>query len=62
MRILMSVTTWDGARIEAALRDYGFLTTVAKDGIEVFECLDLLNHPIVLLETDLPDMRWKIAL
>lgn len=62
MRILMSVTTWDGARIEAGLRDYGMLTTVAKDGIEVFECLDLLNHPVVLIETDLPDMRWKVAL
>ena len=62
MRVLMSVTTWDGARVEAGLRDYGFLTTVAKDGIEVFECLDLLAHPVVLLETDLPDMRWKIAL
>lgn len=62
MRILMSVTTWDGARIEAGLRDNGFMTTVAKDGIEVFECLDLLAHPVVLIETDLPDMRWKIAL
>lgn len=62
MRILMSVTTWDGARIEAGLRDYGIMTTVAKDGVEVFECMDLLNHPVVLLETDLPDMRWKIAL
>jgi DNA-binding response OmpR family regulator len=62
MRILMSVTTWDGARIEAGLRESGFLTSVARDGIEVFESLDLLEHPVVLIETDLPDMRWKVAL
>lgn len=62
MRVLMSVTTWDAARIEAGLRENDFLTTVARDGIEVFECLDLLNHPVVLLETDIPDMRWTVAL
>ena len=62
MRILMSVTTWDGARVEAGLREFGFLSTVARDGIEVFECLDLLNHPVVLLETDLPDMNWRVAM
>ncbi len=62
MRILMSVTTWDGARVEAGLREFGFLTTVARDGIEVFECLDLLAHPVILIETDLPELNWKVAL
>ncbi len=62
MRILMSVTTWDGARMEAGLRENGFQTTTAKDGIEVFECLDLLESPAVILETDLPDLRWRVAL
>ncbi|MEO9821409.1 MAG: response regulator transcription factor [Paracoccaceae bacterium] len=58
----MSVTTWDGARIEAGLREAGFQTTTAKDGIEVFECLDLLDSPAIILETDLPDLRWRVAL
>ena len=62
MRILMSVTTWEGARVEAGLRASGFQTTVAKDGIEIFECLDLLEGPVVLIETDLPDLRWRVAL
>lgn len=62
MRILMSVTTWDGARVEAGLREFGFLTTVARDGVEIFECLDLLAHPVVLVETDLPELNWKVAL
>ena len=62
MRILMSVTTWESARLEAGLRESGFQITAAKDGIEVFESLDLLHHPIVLLETDLPDLRWRVAL
>ena len=62
MRILMSVTTWDGARIEAGLREAGFHTTTAKDGIEVFECLDLLENPAIIMETDLPDLRWRVAL
>ena len=62
MRILMSVTTWDGARVEAGLREFGFLTTVARDGLEIFECLDLLAHPVVLLETDVSEINWKIAL
>ncbi|MEO9515650.1 MAG: response regulator transcription factor [Paracoccaceae bacterium] len=58
----MSVTTWDGARIEAGLREAGFHTTTAKDGIEVFECLDLLENPAIIMETDLPDLRWRVAL
>lgn len=62
MRILMSVTTWDGARVEAGLRDFGFLTTVARDGIEIFDCLDLLAHPVILVETDLPELNWKVAI
>lgn len=62
MRILMSVTTWNGARVEAGLRDLGYLTTTAHDAMEVFECLELIDQPVVLLETDLPDMNWRIAL
>lgn len=62
MRILMSVTTWDGARLEAGLRDEGLQITTAKDGIEIFESLDLLHHPVVLMETHLPDLRWRVAL
>lgn len=61
MRILMSVTTWDGARVEAGLRDDGFMTTVAHDGIEIFECLDLLAHPVVLVETELAGLNWQVA-
>ncbi len=62
MRVLMSVTTWDAARVEAGLRECGLLTTTARDGVEVFESLDMLFSPVVILETDLPDMRWRVAL
>lgn len=62
MRILMSAATWDAASIDVGLRNLGALVTTAHDGIEVFESLDLMDHAVVLLETDLPDIRWRVAL
>ena len=62
MRVLMSVTTWDAERIKADLKKAGFAVTTADDGIAIFECLDLIGHPAVLMETDLPDVAWKVAL
>ena len=62
MRILMSVTTWDSLQIQANLQEQGFLVTAAEDGTAVFESLILLGRPIVILETNLPDMLWAESL
>lgn len=62
MRILMSVTSWDGVRIQSELAALGYPITVANDGIAIFESLDLIGHPVVLVETALPDLRWHVAL
>ena len=62
MRILMSVATWDAVRIQADLQELGFLVTPADDGTAVFESLILLGRPIVILETDLPDVQWTDSL
>jgi DNA-binding response OmpR family regulator len=62
MRVLMSVTSWDSVRLQADLTSMGFPVTAADDGIAIFESLDLLGHPVVLMETDLPDLRWQVAL
>jgi len=62
MRILMSVTTWDAVRLQADLQGQGFLVTAAGDGTAVFESLILLGRPIVILETNLPDMLWAESL
>ena len=61
MRILTSVTSWDGVRIQAELTALGFPITPADDGIAIFESLDLLGHPVTLVETGLPDLRWTVA-
>lgn len=62
MRVLMSVTTWDAVRLQGDLDQIGFPVTPAEDGIAIFECLDLLGHPVVIMETDLPDLKWRVAL
>lgn len=62
MRVLMSVTSWETIRLQNDLDSLGFPVTVAEDGIEIFECLDLLGHPVVVMETNLPDLRWQVAL
>lgn len=62
MRVLMSVTSWETVRLQNDLTSFGFPVTVAEDGIEIFECLDLLGHPVVVMETNLPDLRWQVAL
>lgn len=62
MRVLMNVTTWDSVRMQSDLTSMGFPITVAEDGIALFESLDLLGHPVVVMETDLPDLRWQVAL
>lgn len=62
MRVLMSVTSWDSVRLQSDLISMGFRVTVADDGIAIFEALDLISHPVVLMETDLPDLKWQIAL
>lgn len=61
MRILMSVTTWEGVRMQSELGALGYPITVADDGIAIFECLDMLGHPVVLVETGIPDLRWDVA-
>lgn len=62
MRVLMSVASWDASLIEAHLKEQQFLVTAASDGTELFECLNLLGRPIVLLETSLPDVDWRDCL
>ncbi|MEP4198331.1 MAG: response regulator transcription factor [Aliishimia sp.] len=58
----MSVSTWDGLLLQAYLQENGFLVTAANDGTDVFESLNLLGRPIVMLETDLPDVHWAESL
>lgn len=58
MRVLMSVTSWDATLVQKYLQEDGFLVTAAKDGTAIFESLSLMCRPIVILETDLPDVDW----
>ncbi len=58
MRVLMSVTTWDATALRFDLEQHGFAVTSAEEGEELLDCLHLLKRPVVLLETDLPDMDW----
>ncbi len=62
MRVLMSETSWDAALLHVKLREQGLFITRAKTGEDLFESLNLLGRPVVILETGLPDMDWLKAL
>ncbi len=62
MRILMSVTSWNATLVQAYLQEHDFLVTAASDGAEIFDSLNLLGRPVVILETDLPDLNWADCL
>lgn len=59
MRVLLTVTTWAAAEVEQKLAETGFSVTPVEDGEGVFAALDLLGQPIVVIETDLPDIAWQ---
>lgn len=58
----MSVASWDATLVQAYLQDHDFLVTAADDATTIFDSLTLLGRPVVILETDLPDMSWTACL
>ena len=61
MRILMSVTSWDGMAMQARLAAQGEAVSAADTGCAIFDALTMLGRPVVIVETNLPDMKWDNA-
>lgn len=57
MRVLLTDTTWTMAIVARMLRDEGFLVSEAANGEELLGYVEEGENDVIVLDTDLPDMK-----